>query len=115
MEKTNARFIDRISFDPKPEIAVIDVSFISITKILEPLIKVLSEGFQIIALLKPQFELDKSKIGKKGLVSEEYRQEAVRNVLAFSETIGLRHSEVIESPITGLKSGNVEYLCIFTQ
>ncbi len=99
MEKTNARFIDQTVFDPRPDLAVIDVSFISLTKILGPVSRILKEGSIIIALIKPQFELDKKRVGKKGLVSSEHRQEALDHVLGYSDSIGLSHSEVIESPI----------------
>ncbi len=112
MENTNARFITPDMFDPRPQIAVIDVSFISLTKILGPVRGVLTGDFKIIALIKPQFELEKGKVGKRGLVSKENRQEAVDRVLAFAEGMGLRHRDVIESPIRGQKSGNVEYLAM---
>ncbi len=114
MENTNARFIDSITFDPKPEIAAVDVSFISLTKILSPLTKIMRQNFQIITLIKPQFELEKSKIGPKGLVKEEFRLEAVNQVIDFARSIGLKSSEVVPSPISGAKSGNTEFLVVFT-
>jgi 23S rRNA (cytidine1920-2'-O)/16S rRNA (cytidine1409-2'-O)-methyltransferase len=110
MEKTNARYLKPGLFDPLPEIAVMDVSFISITKILEPLAQVLRDGFFIIALIKPQFELSPSKIGAKGLVKEEYHSEAISKVIEYAQSIGLAASTVIPSPITGAKSGNIEFL-----
>lgn len=115
MENSSARFIDQLIFDPRPEVAVMDVSFISITKILRPLTQILVPGFQIITLIKPQFELEKAKVGDRGLVAPEFRDEAVQTVLNYAISIGLKHSEVIESPITGAKSGNVEYLVQFTR
>jgi len=113
MEKINARYIDKYEFNPKPQIATIDVSFISITKILLPLIHILEKNFKIITLIKPQFELEKTKVGKKGLVAEEFRQEATQKVLDYASSIGLTHEKVIESPITGAKSGNVEFMTVF--
>ncbi len=113
MEKTNARYIDKIKFNPKPQIATIDVSFISITKIVNPLIQILEKDFKIIALIKPQFELKKEKVGKKGFVSKEFRQEAIQKVLDYVSSIGLKHDKIIESPITGAKSGNVEFMTVF--
>ncbi len=115
MENTNARYIDQITFNPLPELAVVDVSFISLTKILDPLIKVLKKGFEIITLLKPQFELDRTKIGRRGLVKEEFRKIAVESVIKFAGSIGLDSIGIIESPITGAKSGNVEYLVLFKE
>lgn len=113
LENTNARFIDKLAFDPVPDLAVMDVSFISVTKILPALVKILKKPFEIVVLIKPQFELDKGKIGKKGLVKEEFREEAARSVVAFAKSIGLRADETISSPITGSKSGNVEFLTRF--
>lgn len=115
MENTNARFIDKVPFDPSPDLAVMDVSFISVTKILPALVRILKSPFHIVVLIKPQFELEKKKIGNKGLVKEEYRQEAVDSVLNFAVSIGLRTGEVIPSPIAGAKSGNVEYLTLFRE
>lgn len=113
MERTNARHIDAIVFDPAPDLAVMDVSFISVTKVLPPLLKILKSPFDIVVLIKPQFELSKGKIGKKGLVKEEFRREAVDSVLAFALSAGLYAGETVPSPITGSKSGNVEFLVRF--
>ena len=114
MEKTNARYLDKIQFDPVPEVATVDVSFISVTKILPSLLNVLKHGFWIVVLIKPQFELEKQKILKGGVAKDEYRKEAIDKVLSFSTSIGLKTHAVIESPITGYKSGNIEYLTYFT-
>ncbi len=113
MENTNARNITPDMFGEKPEIGVIDVSFISITKILPALQAVMTGDYSIIALIKPQFELEKKKIGKRGLAGEKFREEAVKRVLDFAKGLGLEAGEAIESPIRGLKSGNVEYLVRF--
>jgi 23S rRNA (cytidine1920-2'-O)/16S rRNA (cytidine1409-2'-O)-methyltransferase len=115
LEKTNARYIDKMEFDPVPEVATVDVSFISVTKILPSLIKVLKGSFWIVILIKPQFELEKSKILKGGVAKEEFRKEAIDKVLNFAASIGLKTYEVIESPITGYKSGNTEYLTYLTE
>lgn len=115
MEKTNARDIGKLSFTPPPEIAVADVSFISLTKILIPIIKILNDDYKIITLIKPQFELDSSKIGSRGLAKKEFRKEAVESVLNFARSVGLDSNGLVESPITGAKSGNIEYLAFFTK
>lgn len=118
MENTNARYIDQhdvvqTDFDPQPQIATIDVSFISLTRILLPLKNILPANSPIIALIKPQFELDKNHISKGGFVKPEHRQKAIKRVLKYAESIDLVASEVIESPIVGAKSKNVEFLCTF--
>ena len=114
-ENTNARFLVKKDFQPAPTIAVMDVSFISLTKVLEPVSLILEGKKEIIALIKPQFELERDKIGDKGLVPEEFRSLAIDRVLDYSKSIGLIHSEVVESPIPGAKSGNIEYLVLFTK
>jgi len=113
MEKTNARYLKPEMFKEKPEIAVIDVSFISITKILQSVKDILVGDYYIIVLIKPQFELERKKIGKRGLAYAPFREEAVKRVIEFAEGIGLQSGGEIESPISGLKSGNVEYLAVF--
>jgi 23S rRNA (cytidine1920-2'-O)/16S rRNA (cytidine1409-2'-O)-methyltransferase len=113
MENTNARYLKPEMFPDRPEIAAIDVSFISLTKILPPLKDIMTGDYSIVALIKPQFELERKKIGRRGLVAPEHRKEAVTKVLDFARGLGLEAGEVIESPVPGLKSGNVEYLALF--
>jgi 23S rRNA (cytidine1920-2'-O)/16S rRNA (cytidine1409-2'-O)-methyltransferase len=113
MENTNARFIDTIHFSRTPEFAVMDVSFISVTKILPPLLKILADDFLIVTLIKPQFELKREFIARGGFVKPEYRQAAIDSIVEFAKSLGLVASEAIESPITGAKSKNIEYLITF--
>ncbi len=113
MENTNARHLDPAAFDPAPDIATVDVSFISVSKILPSLVPVLKPEARVIVLIKPQFELSPDKIGDRGLAPLEHHQTAIRNVLSAAEETGLEQSEVIESPVTGAKSGNTEYLVLF--
>jgi len=110
MERTNARFLSIRDFDPRPEAAVMDVSFISATLLLPVLCEILLPGFSIITLIKPQFELSPECIGHKGLVAPEHRPHAIQKVMESAQRLGLKSSDVIESPITGARSGNVEYL-----
>ena len=110
MEHTNARFLKISDFDQRPEAAVMDVSFISTTLLLPVLNELLAPGFCIITLIKPQFELSPELIGHKGLVAPEHRPLAIQKVLECTQKLGLKASDVIESPITGARSGNVEYL-----
>lgn len=90
---------------------VTDVSFISLTKILPEVVRLGSaEGFGFVGLIKPQFELEKSKIGKGGIVRDEiFRQEAVERVCHELEGYGLALVGITPSPITGT-DGNQEYL-----
>jgi 23S rRNA (cytidine1920-2'-O)/16S rRNA (cytidine1409-2'-O)-methyltransferase len=113
MENTNARYLTPEMFPVKPEIAVIDVSFISVTKILKAVKGILTGDYVIITLVKPQFELEREKVGPGGVADPAFREQAVRKIIEFAEGIGLEAEEPIESPITGRKSGNVEYLAVF--
>ena len=95
------------------DIAVMDVSFISQTLLYDAVKKVLSPGGIFISLIKPQFELTKSELGKNGVVkSEECRRKAVRKVTERAKESGFRLIGVTESPIEG-GSGNTEYLACF--
>lgn len=111
MEKFNARYLKPEDIDGEPVgIAVIDVSFISLTKIIPPAAGVLAPGGVLIALIKPQFEVGKGEVGKGGIVRDEAkRKEVVDKITAFVSDIGLDVKGVIESPITGA-DGNAEYL-----
>jgi 23S rRNA (cytidine1920-2'-O)/16S rRNA (cytidine1409-2'-O)-methyltransferase len=112
-ENTNARFLTPADFDHKFDLIVIDVSFISVTKILPVLPDLLREGGRIVALIKPQFEVGKGQVGKGGIVREpEKQQRVVDEVNAFAEGQGLRLAGTIESPITGAE-GNREFLSCY--
>ena len=110
VERCNARYLDRSRVPEPIDLATIDVSFISLTRILPAVRRCLKDDGQVVALLKPQFEVGKGKVGKGGIVRDEsLRQEAVRKVRAAVETQGWRWEGELPSPITGQK-GNVEYL-----
>lgn len=110
IERCNARYLDR-SHVPEPvELAVIDVSFISMTMILPAVRACLTPGGQVVALLKPQFEVGKGKVGRGGIVRDEgLRRETVEKVRGAVEVQRWEWCGVIQSPIAGQK-GNVEYL-----
>lgn len=109
-EKVNARSLDFQLVGQKVDLIVFDVSFISLDKILPAMLPFAHEETDWIALIKPQFEVGKEKVGKGGIVtSEEDRQEAVARLTAFGESLGLRRRGLIESPITGTQ-GNKEFL-----
>ncbi|HYA88126.1 MAG TPA: TlyA family RNA methyltransferase [Nitrospirota bacterium] len=105
------------SLMPEPvDVAVIDVSFISLTKVIPSVLHFLKPDAAIIALIKPQFEVGKEEVGKGGIVRDETaRTTAVKNVEDFVRGLGLDVKGIIPSPITG-QDGNIEYLiCAHTK
>lgn len=113
IEKYNARNMKKDDFGEKIDIAVMDVSFISQTLIIPALAQVLDDGAWFVSLIKPQFEVGRSAIGKKGIVKDsKMRINAVKNVINFAETYGLGCLGVAESAITG-GDGNIEYVAAF--
>jgi 23S rRNA (cytidine1920-2'-O)/16S rRNA (cytidine1409-2'-O)-methyltransferase len=107
-EKVNARYLAAKSFDEPIEFVSIDVSFISL-KLILPAVATFLDG-EMVALIKPQFEVGKGDVGKGGIVRDEgKRDEAVQSVVAFAREIGFEVKGVIESPVKGAE-GNVEYL-----
>ena len=110
IENYNARYMKKEDFATAPTLGVMDVSFISQTLILPALYQALSDQAQAITLIKPQFELTRSALSKKGIVkSESLRQDAVFRVKACAESIGFQVAGIIASPIQG-GDGNTEYL-----
>jgi 23S rRNA (cytidine1920-2'-O)/16S rRNA (cytidine1409-2'-O)-methyltransferase len=90
-----------------------DVSFISVTKILFALKALLAENGKIIVLIKPQFEVGKGEVGKGGIVRDETKQlEVIEKVNSFAESIGLKNLGLIDSPILGA-DGNKEFLGLY--
>ena len=112
-ENTNARHLKPEDFDEKFDLIVMDVSFISVTKILPALLPLLSENGKIIILIKPQFEVGKGEVGKGGIVRDaEKHERVVSEVNEFAEKIGLKVSGLIDSPILGAE-GNKEFLVLY--
>lgn len=112
-ENYNARYMAPSHFDAQPSLAVMDVSFISATLIIPAVKSVLSAGGDFICLIKPQFEVGKSGLGKGGIVKDaNLRKKAVEKVVESATASGFDAIKVIESPIIG-GSGNVEYLAHF--
>ena len=96
------------------DLAVIDLSFISLTKVLPVVATLLQPEAPVIALVKPQFEVGKGEVGKGGIVREEgKRLVALDGVCNFAEAHGFTYNETITSPVLGQK-GNVEYLIFLT-
>ncbi len=118
LEKTNIRHVNPKSFDPPPELATVDVSFISLKVVMPAILSIMTRKTgDIVTLIKPQFEAGPAKIDKGGVVkSHKVRSEIVNDLNQFfSETLGLLVHGVIESPIKGTKKGNREYLAYLTK
>lgn len=114
-ENTNARFLTPEDFDTAFDLIVMDVSFISVTKILPALVPLLGPGGRLISLIKPQFEVGKGEVGKGGIVREaEKHVRVVNEVNLAAEELGLVVGGVIESPILGAE-GNKEFLALYKQ
>lgn len=113
-ENFNARYMTRADLPETPELAVTDVSFISLRLILPPIVSVLAPGGAIVALIKPQFEVGKGQ-APGGLVRDEALRLAARDgIVRFAEEeLGLSLAGLAESPIRGREMGNVEYLSFF--
>ena len=110
MERTNARFLTADMFPERPEIAVMDVSFISIRLILPALISVIGDQGIIYSLIKPQFEAGRDKVGKKGVVRDpKAHEDVIRTISEFARSIGWNVRRLDYSPITG-PEGNIEFL-----
>ena len=109
MERKNARFLALSDIGEQVDLMVVDTSFISLTLVIPPLIPILKDQGEIVALIKPQFEVGKGKVGKGGVVRNEEDQKTVIEGLGlFFQKIGLSVLGTIESPIQGAK-GNREF------
>ena len=106
MEKTNIRYVLPENLQEPAQFSSIDVSFISLTKVLLPVRNLLTDDGEIVCLIKPQFEAGREKVGKKGVV----RDPAVHlEVIAYASTIAMEPCHLSFSPIKG-PEGNIEYL-----
>ena len=111
MERVNFRYSKLEDFEKgRPEMASIDVSFISLKLILPVLKEIIAVGGDVVALIKPQFEAGRGKIGKKGIVSDPaVHNEVLRDILEFASLTGFDVKNLSFSPITG-GTGNIEFL-----
>ena len=110
MEKTNIRYVTPEDIADVLDFASVDVSFISLTKVLPAAKELLGEAGQMVCLIKPQFEAGKEKVGKKGVVRDPgVHREVIEKILAFAEEIGFGVRNLEFSPIKG-PEGNIEYL-----
>ena len=113
IENFNARYMTSDDFEYIPSVAVMDVSFISAKHIIPAVSAVLADGGDFICLIKPQFEVGRSGLNKKGIVkTDSLRTKAVNEVIEFASCCGLRLIGVIHSPILG-GDGNTEFLAHF--
>lgn len=115
MERMNFRYAQLEDFKMgQPNFATIDVSFISLRLILPNLATILAKGSPVVALIKPQFEAGREKVGKKGIVKDpNVHEEVIEEVLNFASQQGYAISGLTFSPITG-GSGNIEFLAYLT-
>lgn len=114
-ENKNARELKPADFDTEFDLAVMDVSFISVTKILPAIVPLLKTVGKLLVLIKPQFEVGRGEVGKGGIVREaEKHARVVAEVNEFASELGLRTEGVIESPILGAE-GNREFLALYAK
>jgi 23S rRNA (cytidine1920-2'-O)/16S rRNA (cytidine1409-2'-O)-methyltransferase len=112
-EGINARYLKPDDFPKKFDLALMDVSFISATKILPAIVPLLKEDARLITLIKPQFEVGRGEVGKGGIVRDSQKHaRVIDEVNRAAEKLGLRVTNVIESPIHGA-DGNLEFLALY--
>ncbi|MEN2986531.1 MAG: TlyA family RNA methyltransferase [Thermodesulfovibrionaceae bacterium] len=109
VERTNIRYISRDKIPEDVDIATVDVSFISLKLVIPKVLEFLKSQGEIVALIKPQFEVGRGQVEKGVVKDPEKRKKAVEEIRSFFENINLKVIGVIESPIKGQK-GNIEYL-----
>ena len=111
LERTNLRYVTDEQIPELMDIAVMDVSFISIKLVLPAVQRLLKDDADVVCLIKPQFEAGREEVGKKGVVRDiKVHEEVVHSILDFAPTIGLSVQGLDFSPIKG-PEGNIEYIC----
>ncbi len=109
LERTNIRHLERERVPEVIDLVTIDVSFISLRKVMPRVMEFIGENGRILALVKPQFEVGRGEVGKGGIVrDEEKRTGAVNSIREFAQGLGLKTLGVFQSPVPGQK-GNIEY------
>lgn len=110
MERTNIRHVTPADMDGPVDFVSIDVAFISLTKVLEPVRALMREGGEMVCLIKPQFEAGREKVGKKGVVRDKgVHREVIGEVIRYAKSLGFLVCGLDFSPIRG-PEGNIEYL-----
>lgn len=113
LERTNIRYLEKDKVSESIDIVTIDVAFISLEKVLPKVYEHLKDGGELVALIKPQFEAGREKVGKKGVVKDpEVHREVIERVIKRAEEIGFCLLDLTFSPIKG-PEGNIEYLGYF--
>ena len=110
MEKTNIRYVTEDDLPEKADFASVDVSFISLTKVLEAAVNLLNTDAEMVCLIKPQFEAGREKVGKKGVVRDfSVHKEVIKLVINFALSLNFLIKGLTFSPVKG-PEGNIEYL-----
>ncbi len=113
MERTNLRRLKPDALPEKPTLVTLDLSFISLRAVLPVLPPLLAPGARVLALVKPQFEVGRARVGKGGIVRDPALQAgAVEAVVEAARAVGLSHRGTVPSPLPG-ESGNREYFALF--
>ncbi len=113
LDRQNIRYLERSAIPEAVQVAVADVSFISLTLVLPQVVQFLDDPATLVVLVKPQFEVGKGQVGRGGIVRDDRQREAVtRKILACGEGLGLKPIGVLDSPVAGQK-GNREILVAF--
>ncbi len=115
LERTNIRYVDHAAVPEPIDLAVIDVSFISLTLVLPTVVRLLNRSAVVVALVKPQFEVGKGQVGRGGIVRDDAQRKAVtEKVIACATQLGFQLKGVLDSPVIGRK-GNREILVGFSR
>lgn len=115
MERTNIRYVEKDSIGMDIDFSSIDVSFISLKKVLPKVIELLGEKGEVVALIKPQFEAGREKVGKKGVVREaSTHKEVIEGIVNYLKEMNMNILNLSFSPIKG-PEGNIEYLVYFSK
>ena len=110
LERSNIRYLNGEVFEDELDGAVIDVSFISLKKVIPKVVELIKRDGDIIALIKPQFEVGKGEVGKGGVVKDTKKhEEVIDEISSFALSVALQVMGIVESPLLGPK-GNKEYL-----
>lgn len=113
IDRTNIRYVEASRLPYRPDLVVIDTSFISLKLVLPAVVAIAAEVAEIVALVKPQFEVGRGKVGKGGVLRDDLlREGALAEVVEFAASIGLEAAGTMESPIAGA-AGNREFLAHF--